>query len=375
MRKLLVFLFAAAFVVAFVAPSFAAISENFSIDYRFRMQTYYDDYSEELAGPSKDGGDSDFVVKPESHRVRIRYRSDEVEAMFDIRSTGGEGAFDEMWAQLPMGPGNLRMGRQWSLTFNPFTSLGSPGAWKDTGYGGYGQVNGFRYLMPLGKMTLSLGAYENNGTPTQTVPGSGPAASGDLDVMLPALEAKLDFVVGPTANNVFVGYRTCEYDAVPPASDITVDSYVIGGYGALNLGAFTVHYTLWMDSNAYGGRDYKIPSTFGYSASPIINAAGDDVEDMSALGWTVSAGYKINQMLAINGGVGNVMVETDLPGGGTAKMSPFTYCANLPIYVNKYLTVIPYFWTLDYGDAEVTGLPDSPLGDQTRFGAYWQILF
>jgi len=373
MRKLLVFLFAAAFVVAFVAPSFAAISENFSIDYRFRMQTYYDDYSSELAGGD---GDKDFVVGAESHRVRIRYRSDEVEAMFDIRSTTGSGQIDEMWGQLPLGPGNLRMGKQWALTFNPFTSLGSSSAWKDTGYGGYGQNNGFRYLMPLGKMTLSMGAYENKGTAVQSVPGSGlPAAPSDLDTMLPTLEAKLDFVVGPTANNVFVGYRTSEWDGGPGGNDVSVDSYVIGGYGALNLGAFTVHYTLWMDTNAYGGRDYKIPSTYTYSASPIINAAGDGVEDLTALGWTVSAGFKINQMFGINGGVGNVMVKTDLPGGGTAELAPFTYCANLPITVNKYLTIIPYFWTLDYGDAEITGIPDQPLGDQTRFGAYWQILF
>jgi hypothetical protein len=199
----------------------------------------------------------------------------------------------------------------------------------------------------------------------------------DVDQTLPKIEASYTFNLGPAALFIGGGYNTFDVEGVEAGTttirDESIDSWVVTAATKMGFGPFYINGQVSYAQN---------PGTYSLTQdnllkSPAYDFASNNWADADSLFWALVLGFKVSDMVKLEGGVGNVMNELDDPSAGTANQehSVWTYYLQAAISPVKNVFIIPEVGYVDYGDLETDGAPDVDQGDATYFAAKFQINF
>ena len=195
----------------------------------------------------------------------------------------------------------------------------------------------------------------------------GAAAGADIDVTIPKIEASYHFAMNQFFFDVIGGYQT--YKVENPTSfggDFTVDSYIFGGGGGVNFGP------AYAKAFGYYGQNTKEFGMYeqGVADAVLVGSGNDlDVEDTNTYGFLGVLGFKVNDMLKLEGGYGYLKHTNDLR---PVDSETYAFYFQAPITLAKGVFIVPEVGHYDYGNDVNT---DADLKDFTYFGAKWQINF
>jgi hypothetical protein len=379
MRKLVGILAAAALLFAFTVPAMAQSEWSFYGSARFwaAWNTYDKETPAGLLSysPGITGFDDEELTwqLQDNSRVGANVKAGDVGGRFEYGNNTG-GNFESIRLRLlygtwNFGPGTFLVGQDYTPLFYPISDqCGLIGG--DCGLIFWGTV----YTGRVPQLKLSMGGFQvallNYGTLSNPLTGY---AFTDEDATLPKIEASYTFSVGPVGLHFGAGYKT--YDAVGSdgvtEKDYSVDSYLIEGAAKMAFGPFYVNVQL-----AYG----QNPGNYGLTQDNLLKSAvyipvGDSVEDATSLWGALVLGFKVSDMLKLEGGYGYVGNELDIVSGITTEQTTQAWYIQAAISPVKNVFLIPEMGMVDYGDLEVTGLPDTDIGGGFYFGVKCQINF
>lgn len=381
MRKLFVFMVAAALVMGCVLPAMAADKEV-SFYGNVRMNTFWIDRDKNtgnlLVAPGGaydraslyDETDVWWDICQGCSRFGARFKAGDVSANVEIRPFNGS-YYRQWWGAWNFGPGSLLVGQTWSPTFHGISNSvfdGGDGA-------AYGECGGslrvpmVQLSFPFEIGTLKV-AFERNGTSVAGITAVDPNYS-DSEAYLPKVEFSFDGKAGPVGFGVFGGYNWLDARDVTTDSTVGINGYYLGAMVSVPIGP------AYFKGSAYMGQN---PAEYGlfipgqpYTAS--MTAGTTDVQDVDIFGFMVLAGMKFTDMLAVEAGYGYAKSERDTPGASTLEDPKAFYYIQMPITLAKGVTVTPEIGKFDEKDhtlADGTTVDD---GDAMYYGAYWKIDF
>jgi len=402
MKKLLIFVFAVAFVAACVMPAMAQEKEV-NLYGSVRMETFARYYSKEV---SDRGGelDKDLTVFEigDSSRFGANFKSGNLSANVELRPQGGGAGgssmnFRQWWGQVDFTGWQLRVGQQ-----SVIDGLFPPGCCIDegsvqSGFGGWGgrvRQPGLAAFIPLGNGTLKFGLFDPGTLAANTSGSIGsdprlPAGTtgSDIDEHIPQIQVSYDIKFGPAALKFVGGYNT--YDEVywvggagPPVgvgatSEITesIDSWMLGGEVQANFGPLTVMWQLHyaVNSAAYlAGGGPNSPIFMRHAYDPTSNS----IQDVNEWGTFARIIYKMSDMIDWEIGGGYSDQKQDFGAGEYDDDRYFVYL-NAQIFLSKTFRFTPevgYFDNRTRSQPGV-GVADVEQGSLWYWGAYWRIDF
>jgi hypothetical protein len=367
MKKLTVFIAALAMVATF-AMSAAAAEWNFYGS--ARVFTFSADIEQAETAPNVQGltvgGDSsdrDTVWSYTDGRWGAKVKvSDTLSGRVEWSSTNGLRLFYGKWN---FGAGSLIVGQHWtpvlnmlisnqvggSMAINSFDesagtiSLGSPFSSRDAGI-----------QLQFGDFKISLV------TPTSSLLG----ATGEIDLLIPQIEAGYNLTLGKAFVNFAGGYNTYDVECTAAnGGDFDVDSYFLAIAGGVNLGMFYVKTSAFIGQNI---TQYGL--TAATDASATVTGATNKVNDNDSLGLVFVAGAKINDMVSFEGGVTYLESELDVTGSNVDDLINFYVQATVNLAPGVF--IVPEIGYIDHKDGDVKGVDE---GNITYFGLKWQINF
>ena len=379
MRKLVGILAAAALLFAFTAPALAQSEWSFYGSARFWAA--WNEYDKETpAGllnysPGIAGFDDEELTwnLQDNSRVGANVKLGDIGGRFEYGNNTG-GNFESIRLRLlygtwNFGPGTFLLGQDYTPCFFPISDqCGLIGG--DCGLIFWGTV----YTGRVPQLKLTMGGFKvallNYGTLSNPV--AGDFALSDTDATLPEIEASYTFNVGPAAIHFGGGYHS--HDAVGSdgvtEKEYSVDAWFIEGAAKMAFGPFYVNVQL-----AYG----QNPADYGITQDNLVKAATyiaatDSIVDADSLWGAVVLGFKVSDMLKLEGGFGYVGNEAD-EAGITVEQTTQSWYLQAAISPVANVFIIPELGVVDYGDLEVTGLTDTDLGSGFYFGVKFQINF
>ncbi|HCY85906.1 MAG TPA: hypothetical protein DHV36_12295 [Desulfobacteraceae bacterium] len=188
-------------------------------------------------------------------------------------------------------------------------------------------------------------------------PESDDLGTGDpIEYSMPRIEASYKMSFNNVSMTAVAGYNAYEIDR-----QHDVDSYIVGLAGKVNVGA------AFLAGSFYTGQNL---GPYGFKANgddPVIS--GNEVRDNDGFGYTLIAGYKLNDMIKLEAGYGYTESELDQSGSKEDDASAYYLQAKITMAPGVY--VIPEIGKIDEGE-DSTGAEE---GDTTYYGAKWQISF
>jgi hypothetical protein len=199
----------------------------------------------------------------------------------------------------------------------------------------------------------------------------------DTDVIIPKIEASYKFKTDMFFVDVFGGYQTYDLDA--PSKEYSIDSYVAGLGGGVNVGALFFNAGVHMGQNLanYGNVGFLGPDNLAAASSTAVtalkigaasyNSTKDEIVDNDGLGYLAVLGFNASEMFTIEAGYGYQQYEDDADGAKTDSAKQY--------YVNCTINIAPGFFIVpEIGKVEWE-LDDADFGDYLYYGAKWQINF
>jgi hypothetical protein len=206
------------------------------------------------------------------------------------------------------------------------------------------------------------------------VAGTG-FTSVDTETMLPKLELSYKFSSDMFWVEPIFGYQTYDLVSATDASK-SVDAWMLGAYAGVNFGPGAVKFGGYFAQNtgAYGAFQ-------GYNALATLNGgnpvfAAGELQDNDEYGAVLVVTFTINDMFAVEGGFGYKNNTIDALGV-EVETTNMSYYVNFPITLADGVFITPEIGVFDNGDLEtnVAGIADVSQGQDTYFGAKWQINF
>lgn len=199
---------------------------------------------------------------------------------------------------------------------------------------------------------------------TQGTASTGGTATIAKTNILPKLEAAWNGNAGPVRIHVSGGYTAME--AVDTSDNgQTTTSYLLQAMAKYSAGPFMIGGSVLWGQNV---------SNYGWNVGPAVawtaTNTGATVYDSTGYGFTIVAGWKINDMLGLEGGYGYILADADAavaPNDDTA----MSYYLQLPITLADGVFIVPEYSKFDYDESN-TGAKE---GDVSYFGAKFQINF
>jgi len=243
--------------------------------------------------------------------------------------------------------GQLILGQTWTPTFAMCCEA------TEDGVGKAGDVQGSLRSPQIG---LKIGGFYFAATINQAAFVALPAATSDLDIKLPRLEASYDGVFGPFGLKVFGGYQT--WDEVNTATDqgVGIDTWIAGMRGRLNMGPFQITALVHTGDNYNQFGPGGLGADYGGMFGPRYIAANNDVINARFLGGHLAANYKITPSLSVAAGVGKVKVTRDNPGFEEDKDTYIAYYLNFPIEITKGVNMTPEIGYQDGKEVRINGV-------------------
>ena len=375
MKKFIIFVAAIAMVGAFVATAMADVSLYGSA----RFRTYYTD-----ADPGE-GADSDSDLEWRMGtltRFGANFKSDKVTGKFEMDArAGGKGSsadptnssgaselgnmrLRQLWGQYDFGSWKFMIGQNYPLYDAPVSGFNYyAGGLQKFGGMGYTVARTSQVRLTMGNLRIALLQADTS------IVGLEGFTTTDHDVILPKIELRYDIKGNWGLLNFIGGYQT--YKAVNAVdADQTINSWVAGIRGKFNFGPAYLGAGLTYRQN---GANYGAWTEV--DEEPVYD--GNDVQDATAYGGVAALGWKINDSNTLEGSIGYIKSELDLPGEW--EDSRMVYGLMWKYTVAPGFYIIPEFIFQDNKETESTdaaGVTTSTdNGDTTIFGVFWRIDF
>ena len=361
-------------VVALIASPALAVDWNFYGS--ARVVSWYVD--EDLGdGTTVAGGNDDddqgFLWGSDGHdnaRFGARVKAENISGRVEIQLRADDGGDPSsvittesrlIYGEWDFGPAKLLVGK----AYTPVAQFISGQAFdEDIGLLTLGAAYGQRIAgLQLSFGGLTLAVLEPN---TDQIGG----LTGDIDKMMPKLEASYGMSFDMFNFSVMGGYQTYEIEdgGGALADDIDVDSYIVGGTAGVNFGPGYLKGSISYGEN-FANAAWDIPGLYTAGAAAALNAAGDDTDDVTTLQYALVGGFKFTDQLTFEAGFGWRKDDSDAPGTDDDEA--------WGAYGQAVISLAPGMWIipeLGYYDFK-----DDAAGDDegTKFyaGAKWQIDF
>jgi len=196
----------------------------------------------------------------------------------------------------------------------------------------------------------------------EVVVDSTAATAYDTDVTLPKIEVGYNFKSDAFFADVFAGYQTYELDGNDAYDDVDIDSYVIGGGGGANFGAFFVKAEIHFGQNL---GNYGAYNPVGLDDAAVLD--GDDTLDADSLGYAAVVGFTASDMLTFEAGYGHEEAEVD-DSDNTEEADQ--YYVNCTVNIAPGFFIVPEIGMITYSDDVSDEEPEV-----FYWGAKWQINF
>lgn len=305
--------------------------------------------------------------------------SDELTGHFEYGALGGRANLRVLWGEWDFGAGSLGVGKQYTPLLFPYSNqtYSLNGLNKgDHNMSSFGMLYGRRKAqiqLKFGGFQIAAVRPDHLVSLTPNLTGIG-MSQPDTEVLIPSIQAKYkyDFSNGHVA--VAAGYHT--FDVLANSSEYSVDQYVLGLGGRLDVGAAYFKANIWGGQNV--GNLARILVN-GSLFSTVANAGkvldgdglgyaqwdGKSVNDKDAIGALIVAGYKIQKGLYLEAGYGYVSTELDI--AGAEKDDSETYYLQATIFLAPGVFLTPEIGRVDM---KQTNQPDA-----TYCGIKWQVNF
>ena len=280
-----------------------------------------------------------FVRASNSITGRFEYGTD-----VDVRLLYGEWDF---------GAGSLLVGQAFSpLNINYSNQVW----WDDTNLTDMGGVYSSRNPM----IQLTFGEFKIALLETDTlVPSSG---TSETEVKRPKVEASYRIKGDAWEFKLAGGYSS--YHLIYRGNDYKLNSWIAAAGGKVNVGPFLLAGTFW------GGQN---PGTYTLQNqaydTPLFDTSSGAVIDCDGYGYTLIAGYTLNDMFYFETGYGETKADIDY--GGYVKDRVYSYYIQSRITLAPGVFVIPEVGLVHWGNDRIS----IDYGETVYYGAKWQINF
>lgn len=376
MKKFVVLLAVLAMVFAFTAEAMADASVYGSA----RFRTYWQDVDPDQPGVDSDG-DVEWRI---GHLTRfgVKFAHGDVTGHFELDARAGQaGATDNIeaganssrlgnmrlrlnYGEWNFGAGKLMVGQNYPL-FNIAVSGVNYNSGGLQPWGGiaYTDARTSQIRLTFGNLKIAFLPPD-----TSVVNGATYAGYTDVDTMLPKIELEYDLNVEFGKFQFIGGYQNYSIDAtVNGGNSLDVTSYVLAAAGKHNFGAA---YFNWGISYRLNGGPYDCWTSV--NETPLLNAAGTDLEDTTTLGFVAALGFKLSDMTTLEVSYSKLMAESDLPGTWEDDAQAFAFMAKFTMAPGVY--IIPEFLILDNEDIVANGVSTNQT-KTTVLGVFWRIDF
>ncbi|MCP3942245.1 MAG: hypothetical protein GY710_12265 [Desulfobacteraceae bacterium] len=307
--------------------------------------------------------------------------SDELKAHLQYGTLGGNANIRILWAEWNFGAGALGVGQNYTPLIFPYSNQVysiAPINKGDHDMSTFGMLYGSRKAM----IQLKFGKFRIAAVEAKTLVALPVArtAAGDsqptTEVKFPSIQAKYqyDFSKGHIA--AAAGYQT--FDVVSNG-DHSVDSYVIGLGGRLDVGAAYFKGNIWGGQNVGNLADILVSgdtwSTAANAGSGNFDGLGwglaqwnsttNTITDNDAFAGLFVAGYEIRKGLYLEAGYG--YVRTELDSSGAVDYDVHTFYLQSTIFLAPGVFITPEIGMVDMKEG------DEPV--MRYAGIKWQINF
>jgi len=373
MKKLIVILAVVAMVGAFTATAMADVDLYGSA----RFRTYY--ASVDSGTPGADSDDDLEWRMGLLSRFGANFKSDKITGQVEmdarpgssgttgnIESDSGASGLGNMrlrhlWGQYDFGAGKLLIGQTWPLYELQVSGLNYYS-------GGLQKFGGWGYLVNrTSQIRLTFGDFKLAFLSPDTSKTSPSATFEEINTMFPKVELGYDVKLDPLTLNFVGGYQTYEiedYDGTKRTEDIT--SWVLGAKAKANFGPAYAGLALSYRQN---GNNYGV---WTVSAKEGAVFQGNDLKDATAWGLEAALGWKINDMLTLEGSYAMLNAEQDTDLNNEDDVMVWGLLAKITMAPGVY--IIPEFIFQDNKDVTNNG-NTTDRGDATIFGVFWMINF
>jgi hypothetical protein len=293
-------------------------------------------YGEFLSGTSRVGAN-----------VKV---SDELTANFEYGASDGKANIRHLYGKWNFGGGYLLVGHTTTpVAIGYSNQIVYNSDLADNGLSGFGNCDTGRSA----QIQLGFGGFKIAFMNTDSSDTVGVTASQKV---IPQIAAS--YTLGFDMGEFVVGgiYNTYE------SGDNDIDSYVLGVGTNLNFGAANVFATAVYGQNIGIIVDNYTQADFG-GGQPELDATGD-VNDNDSLGFTIGAGFTVNEMFALEAGYGYIQDDLD---GAADKNKAQSYYIQSTITLAPGVTIVPELGFID--------LKEDTEADITYLAAKWQINF
>jgi hypothetical protein len=371
MKKLIVILAVIAMVGAFTASAVADVELYGSA----RFRTYYAD--NDFAPPADSDKDLEWRMGLLS-RFGANFKSDKITGKFELDARAGSGGTTEnieagsgasglgnmrlrhLWGQWDFGAGKLLVGQNWPLYELPVSGINYYS-------GGVQKLGGMGYdVARTSQLRLTFGDFKLALLPTDTSKTSPSVTFNEINVLSPKIEARYDWKGDSFELNFMGGWQTYEIEDTTTKNTEDISSFVLGFRGKANFGpAYAGLGLTWrQNGNNYGAW------TVSSKESPTFQ--GTDLKDATAWGVVAALGWKINEMLTLEGTYAMLDSEQDTSLNNEDDSMVWGIITKITIAPGVY--IIPELIFQDNKDKVDNGTPDDQ-GDATIFGVFWRIDF
>jgi hypothetical protein len=359
MRKLLIVLAAFAFVVAYSVPAMAAEADFYG---SIRMLTFNTSLSKEQTTWGTTDDDDLAHVLSGSGKLGARAKVGDVGGHFEMSNSF---TLRLMYAYWEGGFGKLVVGQDYTPTEPLFANM----AYGDNSMTAYGLSYAGR--QPQVKL-VTLGGALQVALMTNVVVSASGFTPTETDTSIPKIEASYSLKLGPVSLSIFGGMNSHDDVVITGASEKTysIDSNLLGVAFKIPVGALYLNGEVWMSQNP---KNYGQATLAKAANAAAYNTANDGIDDAEAMVYALIVGYKISDMLKIEGGYALIHNEIDQSGVTTEAETNFFY-VQLPVTLAKNVYIIPEIGSADYGDLKV-GSTETKQGDMSYWGVKWQIDF
>ena len=363
MRKLFVILAAVAFVVGSTVPALAATEWSFS------GRVGYDTFMVSVDEPGDyDDDDLKWALWGVSGLTARAKTDNGIAGRIEFGTKDGNATMRYWYGTWDFGAGTFLIGNDvtpFKYTCAECTQVG------DDATSGFYEGRQPQVKLTFGNLQIAL--IEPKTGVLYDIVADDDYEGDDTDVSLPKIEAAYSLNVGPAQIYAAVAYQT--FDVVDqsagypaPEKEYGVDSI---GYGLGFTVGFGPGYLKGAATMTENGVYFGISDEEADDHNAVI--LNGQVYDVDRFGWSLTAGYKISDMLALDGWYGQTESEIDVLGV-KFEDSLVGYGLNLLITPAKGVTLIPEYSVLDYDEAKLNGVTEEQ-GDVTYVGLRWKIEF
>jgi hypothetical protein len=322
------------------------------------MTTFWNTESDKKSATGESNTDVTWTL-PGNGRVGANVNAGDVKGRFELGfygPTASDGDTNRTRARL------LYASWKWLLVgknYTPINYFASNQVWGgDTGLLPYGGIYDGRRPMIQG----TFGGFKIALVEPST--GDVVTAATSTDVVIPKIEAAYTLKAGPASLKFMGGYNTYQEEDTVTDETYTIDSYMLGLGFNIGAGPATIKGNIYYGQNTGNFGMWQVGA-----ASATYNAADDDIDNTTTLGYLLAVAVKAGPTITLEAGYAGSGHDSDLSGSKTDNQSGIYVQANIALA--KAVWIVPEIGYIDYGDNSA-GVEE---GTQTYFGAKWQINF